>query len=410
MNAETLEAEPTVEAPVADDGVISDLYNDPFPIYRRLRETAPVHWVPAIGRYLVVGFSAIHTIDHDPETFTANEEGSLMIRAMGHSMLRKDDPEHAEERKALGSVLKPKAIKTVWNEVFQCNYERYLKDFIAEAEPDTVDGQKVLRADFHTGFAEPYAAENLREIIGFKNATWQDIRRWSQDMINATGNYADDPEIWDLGKKAFDEVDDAIDEVIPSLDENTLLAHMISAGMPIHSVRANIKMTIGGGFNEPRDAMGTTLWALLERPDQLAQVRQTGAKGWERAFDESVRWVAPIGMYSRQTTKETVLEGIRLPAGAKLGVNVGAANRDPAQFENPEEFDINREQKPHLGFGAGTHYCAGAWVARAQVARVGLPQIDAQLPGLARDPEREPRAGGWVFRGMLSVPVTWQCN
>ncbi|WP_147102949.1 cytochrome P450 [Nesterenkonia populi] len=399
-----------IEAPVADGVAIDQLYADPYPIYRRLREIAPVHWVPAIDRYLVVGFSAIHTIDHDPETYTADEEGSLMKRAMGHSMLRKDDPEHAVERAALGGVLKPKAIKTVWNEVFQRNYEHYLAEFIASAEEDTIDGRPVRRADFHTGFAEPYTAENLREILGLRNATWQDIRRWSQDMINATGNYADDPEIWRLGEKAFDEVDDAIDEVLPTGEGHTLLAQLAESGMPLQSIRANVKMTIGGGFNEPRDAMGTLLWALLERPGQLVQVREAGPSGWERAFDEAVRWVAPIGMYSRQTTRETVLEDVRLPAGAKLGVNVGAANRDPAQFEDPEAFDTNREQKPHLAFGAGTHYCAGAWAARAQVSRVALPQIDQRLPGLRRDPERPGVAGGWVFRGMLSLPVVWDTD
>lgn len=400
-----------VEAPVAEDVAIGELDADPYPIYRRLRERAAVHWVPAIGRYLVVGHQAAHTIDHDPETFTADEEGSLMKRAMGHSMLRKDDPEHAAERAALGGVLRPRAIRTRWNEVFERNFETFFRDFDERARERAAAGDATLGGDVHRDFAEPYAAENLREILGLDSASWQDIRRWSRDLIAATGNYADDPAVWERGRAAFDEVDAAIDDAVDAMRRQdrseTLLAHLVSAGLPMHSVRANIKMTIGGGFNEPRDALGTTLWALLRDRDQFAHVQADADRGWDRAFDESVRWVAPIGMYSRQTTVETVVDGVRLPAGAKLGVAVAAANRDPAQHADPETFDITREPAAHLGFGAGTHYCAGAWVARAQVARVALPRLVDRLPGVRLDPDRPARAGGWVFRGMLTLPVQW---
>src|SRR5690625_713209 len=79
------------QAPVADWVTIPELYKDPFPIFERLRAEGGVHWIPAIGRYLVTSYDAVHDTELDQETYSANEEGSLMIRAMGHSMLRKDD-------------------------------------------------------------------------------------------------------------------------------------------------------------------------------------------------------------------------------------------------------------------------------------------------------------------------------
>src|SRR5690606_3810762 len=115
-------------------------------------------------------------------------------------------------------------------------------------------------------------------------------------------------------------------------------------------------------LNEPRDVLATTVWALMENPEQLQAVRQDPAL-LPKAFEESVRWVAPIGMYPRETTQELVLEGISLPAGARLGVVLGAANRDPLVFEDPETFNIFREKKPHLAFGGGVHFCAGTWIA-----------------------------------------------
>lgn len=387
------------EAPVADWVEIPELYRNPFPIYQKLREEAPVHWVPAINRYLVVSYDACHEIDHDAENFTADEEGSLMKQAMGHSMLRKDDPEHAYERAGYGNVLKPKAIKSIWSGIFEENTRHYL-DHYRSLGPG---------ADLISEFAAPLAAENLRRIIGFENATQEDLQRWSQTLIDGTGNYADDPEVWEKSKRSYDEVDIAIDEMMPRLKESpnhTLLSQVFAYEMPMTAIRANLKMTIGGGLNEPRDVIGTLAWGLLSNPEQAEAVKADKSL-WMTAFDESVRWVAPIGMYSRQALNDVNLQGIHLSKGARLGINVGAANRDPAHFDDPETFNIFRDKQPHLGFGSGIHFCAGAWIAKAMVAQIALPKLFEEFDGLALDPHQEAVAGGWVFRGMLKLPLAW---
>ena len=387
------------EAPVADWVTIADLYRNPFPLYQRMRQEAPVHWVPAVNRYMVTSYAACHQIEQDAETFSANENGSLMKRSMGHSMLRKDDPEHAVERDSYGNTLRPGTIKKHWNAIFAANNDTYLAELQAKGPG----------ADFIWDYAAPYAAENLRLICGFHNATQQDMQRWSQTMIDGTGNYADDSEVWAKSARSSAEVDAAIDEMLPYLRANpdhSLLSGLASLPIPLESVRANLKMTIGGGLNEPRDVLGTTIWALLSNPEQLADVL-ANPKLHAVAFEESVRWVAPIGMYPRETTRETVLEGVHLPSGARLGVVLGAANRDPAVFEDPETFNIHRPKKPHLGFGGGAHFCAGTWVARAQVAQVAMPALFERLPNLRLDPDNPAADAGWVFRGMTKMPVLW---
>lgn len=391
------------EAPVADWVTISELYRDPFPIYERLRAEGGVHWVPQVGRYLITSYAAVHETELNQEVYSANEEGSLQIRAMGHSMLRKDDPEHHIERRAWQPMLRPGAVKRIWTSTFERNAAKYLDELV----------EKGPGADLVWDFAAPYAAESLREIIGLHNATQQDMQRWSQTMIDATGNYADDPDVWALGKKSFDEVDDALDEMLQWHAQNpndSLLSHLLQIPdykMPLESIRANVKMSIGGGLNEPRDAMGVASWALLTHPDQRAAVEADPGL-WNSVFDESIRWVAPIGLYSRQVTQDTVLNGVRLPAGAKLGICLLAANRDENVWDAPQEFDIRREVKPHLAFGKGVHVCLGAWVARAEVAEVALPMLFSQLKGLALVEGDEPEIGGWVFRGMNKLPVTWK--
>lgn len=395
MTVKTMGVSPV---PTADWVTIPDLYADPYPIYQRLRETAPIHWVPSVNRYLVIGYDACHTVELDQERFSADETGSLMKRSMGHSMLRKDDPEHDVERKSYGAVLRPKAITQHWNAVFARNATTYLAR-LREAGPG---------ADLVSEFAAPYAAENLRVILGLRNAGQEDLQRWSQTLIDGTGNYADDPDVWALAQRSSAEVDTAIDEMMPVLradPDASLLSQLAGTSRPLESIRANLKMTIGGGLNEPRDAIATTIWALLSDPRQLASV--LAGDRWSDAFEESIRWVAPISMYPREVTRDTELAGMALPRGARLGVMVGAANRDPEVFTDPESYDIDRPKKPHLAFGGGRHFCAGAWVARASVVSVALPRLFGEFPGLRLDPAGPAVVGGWVFRGVLGLPVQW---
>lgn len=389
-------------APVADWVRIPELYEDPFPIYERLRAEGGVHWVPAVNRYLITSYEAVSATEHDQEVFSANEEGSLQIRAMGHSMLRRDDPEHYVQRRAWQTVLKPGYVKRVWTSMYREVAEDLLGTLI----------DKGTDVDLIWDFAAPYAAETLRRMLGLYNADQSDLQRWSQTMIDATGNYADDPEVWAKGERSFDEVDAALDEMLEyhlTHRDDSLISGLLSMPgetMPVEQIRANIKMTIGGGLNEPRDALGVAALALFNHPEQREAV-MANPQLWPTVFEETIRWIAPIGMYSRQTTQDTVLAGTHLPAGAKLGICVLSANRDEAVWEHADRFDIHREAKPHLAFSKGVHVCLGNWAARAEIAEVALPLLFNSLEGLRIDETRDTAIGGWVFRGMLKLPVTW---
>src|SRR5690625_3209502 len=389
-------------APIADWVTIDELYRDPFPAFERLRAEGGVHWIPAIGRYLITSYDAVHDTELDQETYSANEEGSLMIRAMGHSMLRKDDPDHRVERQAWQPVMRPSVVKKTWAPIFERNAQRYLEELKAKGPG----------ADLVWDFAAPYAGENLRAVTGLHNVTQQDLQRRSQTMIDATGNYADDPVVWAKGEASYNEVDEALDEMLDwhkKHPDDSLLSALVRLPdyqMPLESIRANLKMTIGGGLNEPRDAIGVASWALMQNPDQLAIVQQDPTL-WDAVFDEAIRWVAPIGMYSRQTTRDTVLRGTFLPAGAKLGISLLSANRDEKYWRSPERFDITRTgEGAHLAFGKGVHVCLGAWVARAQF-NAAMPKLFTELPNLGLIPDQPAKAGGWVFRGMDLLPVQW---
>jgi cytochrome P450 len=138
----------------------------------------------------------------------------------------------------------------------------------------------------------------------------------------------------------------------------------------------------------------------------LAQVQADPAL-YALAFEESVRWVAPIGMYPRRVARDIELGDTQLKEGDQLGICVGAANRDPSRFDNPHAFDINRKRRQHLGFGAGPHFCAGTWVAREMVGKIAVPMIFDRLKNLRLHDSKPVVQSGWVFRGPTRLPVQW---
>jgi cytochrome P450 len=379
---------------------LDDLWADPYPIYRELRQRNPVAWVPATNRYLVTRHADIAYLEQHPDIFSAHEQGSLLTRVMGRTMLRKDGADHMRERKAAEPALRPRTVNREWTPVFQSLSDELIEGFVADGH-----------ADLLTAYAGPMAALCLVKVLGLRGVAAADMQEWSQAMMDGTGNYADDPKVWQRAERAAAAVGAAVDESIGYLldnPDNSVISAMLHADDPIapESIRSNVRVFIGGGLNEPRDALLTGMYGLLANPPQLEEVRADPAL-CKAVFEEAVRWVAPIGMYPRQTTCETVLGGTELPTGARLGVVLGSANRDETVFDDPDIFDIRRTERHHLAFGGGPHFCLGTWTARAQVGEVSLPNLLRRLPNLRLDADKPSRWGGWVFRGPVSLPVRW---
>lgn len=229
-------------------------------------------------------------------------------------------------------------------------------------------------------------------------------------MIDGIANYAGDPEIEATCHRATSSIDRAIDDrldEVRSTPDHSLLSVMLESGMPLDNVRANIKLTISGGQNEPRDAIAGAAWALLTHPDQLALVLD-GSVRWLDVFEEYCRWVSPIGMSPRRVAKPHEFGGVEFEPEERVFFMFSSANRDEAHFEHADRFDVTRDNKASLTFGAGPHFCAGAAASRSLVGDVALPRLFERLEGLCLDEREEPAAfGGWAFRGPLNLPVRW---
>jgi cytochrome P450 len=384
-------------APVLDVS-LDDLVADPYPTYRALREHHPVAWVPEAGRYLVTRHDDIVAVERDPATFSSAETPSNLTRVMGETLLRKDGAAHRRERIAAERPLRPRIVTQHWQPVFRRNAEELLDGFAGRGA-----------ADLATEFAGPLAARNLAALLGLPGVPPADLQAWSQALIDGSGNYGDDPAVWERCERAVASIDAAVEESVRRLREHpdeSIISSMLHADDPLshEQILANVKVVIGGGLNEPRDAIGIATYALLTHPEQRAAVSADPAL-WKRVFEEAIRWVSPIGMYPRQVTEPVVLAGVPLEPGDRIGVVVASGNRDERVFTSPDEFDIHRPETGHIAFGGGPHFCLGTWAARLSVGQIAVPLLFSCLRGLRL---AEPaRFSGWVFRGPLDLPVVW---
>src|SRR5262249_3952585 len=128
---------------------------------------------------------------------------------------------------------------------------------------------------------------------------------------------------------------------------------------------------------------------------------------WLQAFEEYARWISPVGMSPRRIAKPFRLRDIELEPDDQIYFMFGSANRDEQHFVDPDKFDILRDTSKSVSFGAGPHFCAGAWASRAMIADVALPTLFAKLPNLRLAEETDARFVGWAFRGLQKLWVSW---
>lgn len=395
-------------APVVDLD-LADLRRDPYPAYAELRRTAPLAWVPSVGRHLLTRYEDIVHAEKLPEVFSSREEGSLLLRTVGPNMLREDDPNHRRLRSAAEPPTRPRQVRDLW----AASFERTAHEVL-----DRIAGRG--GADLIADFAEPLVAANLALVLGLRTASAEDIADWSRAMMAGNSNYADDPDIWLRAERATRAIEGAVAEAAEAArrePDGSVISSMVHADGPVEltEIQNNVKVIIGGGVNEPRDVFGVGAWALLNRPGVLDRVLADPAS-WKRVFEETARWVSPIGMYPRQLTQEYEIAGVTLPAGSRVALVIASGNRDESVFERADEFDVDRPHRPHLAFGGGPHFCMGAWVARHEVSAIAWPLVFSRLKGLrlaegATASDSDSAAGrmdGWVFRGLTSLNVTWQ--
>lgn len=382
-------------APVVDIDLASFAAN-PYPALQRMRAKAPIAYVPQLDATLLTRRDDIHREEKNVEVLSSRQPGGLMTVLMGENLMRKDGDAHQRERRALFPALSPRMVQTHWKPLFEDRARALLDDLKLRGTCDLV-----------RDFAMPVSAEALKLITGLTEMTAAEMDGASQAMIDGCANYAGDPEVEARCHAGTGLIDAHIDARLPAVratPDPSALSVMAQAGLPIESIRANIKLVISGGQNEPRDAIAGTIWALLTHPEQFRMI-DAGDATWAQAFAEYTRWMSPIGMSPRRVAREAEINGITLSPETRVFLMFGSAGRDEAHFDAPDRFDITRNTQAAIPFGAGPHFCAGAAASRCLVTEIGLPLAFDALPGLRL--VGEVPFTGWAFRGPLRMPVAW---
>lgn len=369
---------------------------DPYPSLAKMRRTAPVCFVPELGATLFTRRDDVFVQEKRVEMFSSHQPAGLLTKVMGANLMRKDGDAHMVERRALFPALSPRTVRDVLAPQFHTIVQGH------------IDRIKPMGAcDLVTEFAMPVSADALRIMTGLTNMAAADMDAASQAMLDAAANYQADPDIDARGHAAAARVLQLIQDRLPALraaPDLSIISVLDQAGLSVDAIAGNVRVIIGGGQNEPRDAIAGTAWAMLAHPDQKELIDQ-GDATWTDAFNEYTRLVAPIGMSPRRVAQNGTACDVTFEADELIFFMFGSACRDEAHFAQPDQFDITRNTGPAIPFGAGPHFCAGAAASRSLIADHALPMLFDHLPGLTLA-GNAPFAG-WAFRGPSQVPVTW---
>jgi cytochrome P450 len=378
------------------------LETDPYPIYARLREHEPVSWVPAVELWLVTRWADVEHVDKHPAIFTGETDPSTLNRTFGRNLLGSEGDYHDRIRSIIYPAFRADKIG------------HYPDEVIAPIAHELVDGfASAGRADLMADFAGPLSVRVLKRVLGL---TVEDERlvRWFGELAMGASNFSHDPQRQAIADAASREVEEHVAPILDALESapnDTVLSNMLHSQvdgdrLTRQEITSNLKVMIVGGLQATSDLIALALLTLLQHPDQLAQV--VADPGLiDPAIEEAVRWHAPVGTSTRQTTQDTELSGVKLPAGALVAAVLAAANRDPRNYTDPDRFDIHRHEGGHLSFATGPHLCIGARLGRYE-ARTGIRVLFERLRELRLDPERDVVVRGWEFRSPDSVPVLFE--
>ena len=374
---------------------------DPYPVFARLREESPVHWVERWGCWLLTRAEDVETTIRDTRRFSSADRVTRVIERMpgwetgafaalhenfAVGMAQTDPPDHTRVRGLVSSAFTPRRVEGLRARVAEL-VDGYLAPHIAA-------GRIELVADL----AHPLPAVVIAEMAGFPVADRARFRDWTY-RINAFffQSGTADPVAAADADAAVREARAWIHELLqerrahPTDDLlSALVAADIQGGRLTEPELLSTAITLFlGGHDTTTQLIALGMSALVRHPDQL-EILRARPELVSAAVEEMLRYDAPFQMNLRYVAEDLELGGQTLRPGDLVRQALGAANRDPQRFDDPDTFRIERPPARHLAFGLGHHFCPGAPLARLQ-AQIAVATMVRRLPGLRLDPDQDQR-------------------
>ncbi len=391
---------PTGLGPTADL-TLYQLGDDPYPALARLRAHAPVAWLAETGMWLVTRRDDVVRVLRDPATFTTDDSRSPIQDIFGRQMLSVDGVEQKRYKAACARSFSKRTVRDDLHGLVAAKVDRLLFAMAWRGQ-----------ADLRRALTGPLAVFAVAAVLGIPPELEPTILAWYDQFARALANFTGDPAARLDGLAAATEFRAAMRPLLAQARAGRsvgLLGTMVGAdaGLADEAVLANALIVLFGGIETTDAMMANAIWALLTHPDQLRLVREDPSL-IPNAIEESLRWEPAVQSCTRYTAGAATLGEVALQPGEAVQCMLGAANRDPAYFVEPDRFDVRRPNAAeHLSFGLGHHLCLGAHLAREE-GTVAVAALLERLPGLRLDPEWPVRPTGYEFRKPAALRVRWQ--
>lgn len=387
--------------------------SDPYPTYRAWRESGPVHWSSSFagGAWIVSRHADVERVLRDP-AYSARRTGGWVRHGraarrelqpfqqlFARALLFLDGSDHGRIRRVLHEAFRPTALQAIVPII-----ERTADELL-----DALEGQPTF--DFMQAVARPLPARVIGALMGFAHAPADDFTAWCEDLATYIGAMEPSPEQAQRAQRALLDMVRRLqpmlaqrraapgDDLVSRLLEAEVQG-LVTAGPELI---AQCAMLLFAGYETTRNLLGNGLHALLSHRDQWKRLHQQ-SEWLPGAVREVLRYESPVQYTGRRVAADTILHGRALRRGDLVLAMIGAANRDPAVYERPDELDIARQGRAPLSFGAGPHVCIGAALSSMETQAV-FARLIRRWPGLELAEDRPSWNGNPVYRGLRSLHV-----
>ena len=384
----------------------SEFLINPYPELAKLRAFGKPVWHEETQMFLAANYDDANATLRNKSLgriFKAKEpeaEWSTFNWLHADSILDSEPPKHTRLRSLVSKAFNKNIIESQ-RDIINKIVDQLILDIKAKG------GNWDLIADF----AEPLPVKVIVAMLGFPEEDEYLLRPWSQAIVKM---YEVNPsaEVQAEAKKAAAEFAAYVQKLADERKEkpgNDLITDLVRVEeqgekLNAHELIATCVLLLNAGHEASVNGFGNGAVALLERPDQFELLRNNPDGLAATAIEEFLRFDAPLHLFERTATADTEIGGVAIKSGQKIASLLGSANRDEKHFANADQMDITRDPNPHIGFGAGIHFCLGGPLARLEMG-IALPKLVKAFPDmkLANDPIRRPT---FVLRGYEKVEIS----
>jgi cytochrome P450 len=405
----TVSAELLARFDLTDPAVIAD----PYPLLAEIQEAAPIFWYPPSQQWIVTRHALVHAALRDrrlgrayDHLYTPEELGreprdaqwSDFVESERWSLLNIEPPDHTRIRGLLTKVFTPKAVASL----------RPMIEAEAAARLDALEGATTF--ELLTTYAQPYSVAVICSMLGVPASDTRSLLDWSHAIVKMYELTTTDEQRVAANRAAREFIDytRALIAEKRARPDEFLISQLVAveeAGdrLTEDEIICTTIVLLNAGHEATVNTLGNGMRAFMKHPGEWERV-VTGDLEPRSAVEEMLRWDAPLQLFERWVLDSDVeIAGQRLQVGDEIAMLFGAANRDPAHFDDPTRFDPGRGDATHVGFGGGIHFCIGAPLARLEL-EISVAELARRFPrlSLAVEPEYHPT---FVIRGLTGLEL-----